>query len=271
MDVDENSEKTRDETKEETIMKSGKSLEKWIHTFLSKISEKTIKSDSISKNHLKVTIFRSNPFENLIAELKKVSVTGRLAHQHDAIKVFLNHILLQGQFSALEQRNSNGVNIDITHSDIAHELKTRKNVSHSEIKTFIADYFKDMIKMRSLKHRWWLVFFMKRTDWKAKKGRVCMYYLILIEINVKQYQDFETSFNKISEDVMQMVESVKKKVAKEDEIDDTGILVPVENILVVDSLREEVQEKDALLQEKDALLQEKDELIRNYKSKYGDL
>jgi uncharacterized protein (DUF3084 family) len=82
-----------------------------------------------------------------------------------------------------------------------------------------------------------------------------------------------------------MVESVKRKAIKQDEIDDPGILVPVENILIVDSLREEVQEnaillqekdaklqeKDAKLQEKDAQLQEKDALLEKYKRKFGEL
>jgi hypothetical protein len=265
MNADENREEKDNKKTENIPLKSGRSLERWIHTFLSTLSDKTIKCDSITKDHLVVFIFRSKPFENLITELKKISVTGTLAHQHDVIKVFLNDIHLKSQFSALEQRNFEGIKIDITHLETTYELKTRRNVSASDIKTFIADHFNTMKKMRQTKHCWWLVYFMKRTDEKAKKGRVCMYYLVLIEINVQDYQDLESSFEKIVEDVKQMVESVKRSVVKKDEVDDPGILVPVENILIVDSLREEVQEITTQLHEKDVemkkKLQEKDAQI----------
>jgi hypothetical protein len=256
---------------EDKKLKSGRSLEWWIHNFISNYNGKPMKKDSISKNNITVNFLRSDPFENLIKELKKISVTGSLGHQHDSIKVFLNKDLLKGNFSDIEQRNFEGIKIDITNFDDTYELKTRRNVAIPEIRNFIFDCFNEMIKMRQIKHRWWLIYFMKRTDTKAKKGHVCMYYLVLIEINVKDYKNLKDSFEKIVKDVQQMVESVKKTVIKKDEIDDPGILVPVENILVVESLREDVREKDAVIQEKDAVIQEKDALIQEKDAQIAQL
>jgi hypothetical protein len=174
-----------EKTTKKPSLKSGRTLEQWIHSYLATLNDDPIKSDSIIRENLAVTIFRSNPFENLIANLKKISVVGSLAHQHDGIKVFLNQTYLKGSYSNLEQSNPQGMKIDITHIDNTFELKTRRNVTPPDIRSFIADFFKEMVKKRQIKHHWWLVYFMKRTDAKAKKGRVCMYYLVLIEINVQ--------------------------------------------------------------------------------------
>jgi hypothetical protein len=221
---------------------SGKALLERVQGFLEE-NEDLVGELKVTKREGKgATIFmiRCTALGKLVDMLEEEMVAAALQNQHDVISVVLNFTFKHGKLSQIKQRDRDGMEIDVLHGLESYELKTSKNLHQSEIPGFISEYFEEMVESQGIKGTWWLVFFQQRTDAKDKIGEVCLYYLVVIEIPTYNldYPDKKT----ITKEVMKLVQKAEKKVLKEDGIsEDEGILVPVDNILVVDSLRKKVK------------------------------
>ena len=238
---------------------SGKELLEKMQEFLENNENliKKLKVTRIVGEYANINIIRCNALEEFLNLLDEKMIVAALQNQHDVISVFLNYTLKQGNLSQIKQRNIEGTEIDLMHGLENYELKTRKNLEVNDIPDFISDYYQDMIKNQGVKDKWWLVFFQQRTDTKDKIQEICLYYLVLIEIPTKNL-DYPNK-NTITKEVIKLVQKAEKKVLEEDNInDDEGILVPVDNIIVVDRLRKKVEKKDQIIQQKDQIIHQKD-------------
>ncbi|MFX0098372.1 MAG: hypothetical protein ACFFCS_02250 [Candidatus Hodarchaeota archaeon] len=94
---------------------------------------------------------------------------------------------------------------------------------------------------------------LKRSDAKGKIGLTCMYYMVVIEIATGGLDDGDEKG--LIKDVTSLVQKVKKRVSEEDEMKTTAF-VTVDNIWVVDRLREE---RDQFKEERDQLKEENDQ------------
>jgi hypothetical protein len=222
-----------------------------------------LKITSESSKDAKVTIIRCHAFEAFLKFLEKKMFSAKWSNQHDAIKIFLNMVLLGGDVSQLEQRNPHNVLIDILNETESYELKTRQKLTFTEIPSFIKDYYEEMIESREEKSVWWFIFFQKRDDQKDIIEDVCLYYLILIELHTKEFLHGIAKLESITKEVMNLVQKLKRKVAEEDDIK-KGIFSPVGNYLIVDKLRtdnDKVVKKSQLIQDK--LVQTEAKLVQS--------
>jgi hypothetical protein len=94
----------------------------------------------------------------------------------------------------------------------------------------------EMVKYKNDKTIWWFVFFQKRDDQKDNIEEVCLYYLVLIEIQTRNLQNGNDCFEYISREVLNLVQKLQRRVKEEDDIR-KGIFSPVDNYLVVEKLR----------------------------------
>ena len=195
-----------------------------------------LKISSQSSVNAKVTIIRCHAFEEFLKLLEEKMFSAKWSNQHDAIKIFLNVVLLGGDLSQLEKMNPHNVLIDILNETESYEIKTRQALTFTEIPSFIKDYYDEMIQYRDEKSVWWLIFFQKRDDQKDILGDVCIYYLVLIELHAREFKSGNMELDSITREVMDLVQKLKRKVAEEDDIK-KGIFAPVDNYLIVEKLR----------------------------------
>ena len=233
--------------------------------FLSKL-----KITETTQGRCKVYFLRCEPLSRLAKQLSEISKVASLPSQHDIVKAVLTVVLLKASFKNIEVRNEHEKLIDIVKDLKAFEVKTMSDLSYTNISPLVHKYFKEMTNIREQKHIWWYCHFNKLDSTKIKKGRVCLYYLIVIEFDIKKIgMKMEQGDQLIIKQERQLITEAQKAVNKaadivkqEDSIEeDEGFLIPVKNIFVVDVLREEICKKDKLLSEKDEQIAEKDEQL----------
>ena len=235
---------------------SGNNLRKYILEYLKsdEIDPNLVRIDTFHTKLSTVHIVRSEPFEDLITRLTDMAESGNLSLQHDIVKVFMGVILLNLTLDDLEVENEYGTLIDLISGLIPYELKTKRNVDHHEISAFITEYYNKMIKSRKQKHIWWLGFLNKLDISKLKKGRNCIRYLILIELDMRKSGMSIKNQHNVIADAQQVVDQAVQTIMEKDGMDDDeGVLFPVKNVWITDKLRDivikEKSEKEAALSE----------------------
>jgi hypothetical protein len=178
-----------------------------------------------------------------------------LANQHDALKIFLNVVLLGGDLTQLERRDLGRFPIDILDGLTGYELKTKQSTSFDDIPLYIKEYYANMVKFKHTKKYWWLIFFQERKDAKEEISEMCKFYLVTIEINTELLTADKQDYLKLTQEVMELVQKLKEKVEKKDEMEN-GIFAPVDNFIVVERLRKKIKQKD---QEKELIINQKDQ------------
>ncbi|MBD3268420.1 hypothetical protein GF373_17270 [bacterium] len=146
------------------------------------------------------------------------------------------------------------------------EVKTMNNVTRARLREFLARHLDEVGARANEIRRWWLAFLRAVDEPKSRKGRACKYYLELVEVAPPDIAG--VSHVVLLDEVDRLVLEAQKKVTEEDEIE--GFFVPVKNVWIVESLREEVAEKDAALAEKDAALAEKDAALAEERAKVAE-
>jgi hypothetical protein len=256
---------------------SGKDLIQFIQSYLDQPTTQkldlklTTYPNKLDDSH--IHIIRCMRFERLIDLLEDRTVVGFLTTQHNILEVFLNSILLQDRAVLLERKGQEGFIIDLqVDGTVSYELKVKRNVDYRDISPFIEQYFDTMREQQNAKHIWWLAFFAQRVDSKAKKGEVCPYYIVVIELTTQHESMDPKNLKKITRHVQKQMDTIMQTVIEEDELEEEpeeAALLPVKNILLYEKVREEkhhlqdiVQEKNQMIIEKDQALQEKDQALQ---------
>jgi hypothetical protein len=218
------------------------------------------------QGRVRVHVIRCMAMERFLDLLADKMIAGHWQNQHDVASVFLNMKLKGGNLDGIKQRNIQGMEIDVTSINLGTELKTKSSINVDDIPDFINQYFDDMVENQGEKHEWWLVYMLKRDDAKGKIGSVCLYYMVVIEINAVDLDDDDK--DGLIKDVVRIVQKVRKRVSKEDEMRESGFAT-VDNVWMVDRLREEnVELKDENVELKERI-EELERQIRDSKDKSG--
>ena len=110
-------------------------------------------------------------------------------------------------------------------------------------------------KQRKRVDRAWIIFFEKFRG-GASPRVACKYLLCWVDIDVTG----NASAHEINKDLVILMHKSKATVA-ENLIVDEDIIIPVDNIMLVEDLERELKEKDAALDEKDKVIVNKDKVI----------
>jgi hypothetical protein len=203
------------------------------------------------------------------------------------IGLFLHEALDPGLPAEINVRAESGVEIDLRIKDKRAEVKTTRDVDASEVPDLIHHWFDDMVASQGDKEAWWLVYFVQRGDGNAQIGKVCMYYMSVIEIPTRNIDDRDE--DAIISEAVTLIKKAEKRVKEKDGILE-GALLAIDNVVHAGRLprkvkqgREELQEaraalhasgvtlaeKDAALAEKDAALQARAREIAEFKKRFG--
>ena len=199
---------------------------------------------------------RCDIFTRLLDLLKDRMAIATLANQHLVIMVLANHVLLDGVPANLEVQHGNRHRFDLVHDKVRYELKTKSMVDDDNIQDYLIQYHREIIAQASVKHRWLLAFLLKRGDAKTNKRASCKYYLLLVEIDARRVVASATTRQALCNEVSKLSQELKEKLADEDDMGE-GIFFPVDNVFIVDALRDEI---DELRDEKERLRDEGERL-----------
>jgi hypothetical protein len=165
--------------------------------------------------------------------------------QHDVLKILLRYYRYgrRGRFEIKKGRHRLDIVIDDEH--LAISVKTIVDVTVKKVREKAS-------LVLSLKHeqhypadRVWIAFFYKFKD-NASPKDACKYLFCWIDIDITGVVDAQT----LNDDLMAVVLKTKKGVADKLGVDDE-IIIPVENIMLVEEMEREGKEKDVLLEAKD--------------------
>ena len=92
-----------------------------------------------------VHVIRCEALEAFMDVLQDEAIVGHWRNQHDAAALFLAVVLRGESIEAINQRNSHGTEIDVLDATGGIELKTRCGVSSRGLRSFVHDYFDDMV------------------------------------------------------------------------------------------------------------------------------
>ncbi|MHA1731970.1 MAG: hypothetical protein ACTSU5_08495 [Promethearchaeota archaeon] len=216
--------------------------------------------------HATVHFVRCRPFQGLLLVLKDRAFCAVLSHQHDIVK-FLVFQVFYGRVGEVEVRrllpDPGGGSPRVRWHDIesldgrAVEVKTMNGVSDERIPAFLDAHLGEVEGRTGEVSRWWLASLRKVREPKSRNRRECSHYLVLVELEASRVAGVPRS--QLHAEVVDLVVQAQEKVKVEDEIE--GFFVPVENVWIVEQLRDELAEKDEIIAEKDEVIAEKDEVI----------
>ncbi|MFX0098952.1 MAG: hypothetical protein ACFFCS_05180 [Candidatus Hodarchaeota archaeon] len=219
-----------------------------------------------SRGRVRVHVIRCMVMERFLDLLADKMIAGHWQNQHDVAAVFLNMKLKGGTLDGIKQRNVEGMEIDVISVDLATELKTKSGIDVDEIPAFINQYFDEMVDRQGEKHAWWLVYMLKRVGAKGNIGSNCLYYMVVIEVDTVDLDDGDQ--DDLIKDVVYMVQKVRKRVSKEDEMRESGFAT-VDNVWMVDRLREERDDLKEKLETAEERIAELEQQLRDSKGKNG--
>ena len=233
----------------------------------------SLKTSRAGRGRVSATGIRCNALEAFMEVLEDCMIVGHWRNQHDTAALFLATILQQRTVADINKRNLHGTEIDVNGLLGGVELKTASNVTAASLSGLVREYFEDMVLDQDEKPTWWLAFLRKRADRKSINDTRCMYYMIVVAIDTSGLDDGDA--RQLERDVVRVEQDLENEMIVVDEIAKKGF-VSVDNIWVVDRLRErvaeeqkklaEVREKLAEVREK---LAERDELIEQLKRQLG--
>jgi len=175
--------------------------------------------------------------------------------QHDVLKIVFKRLVHgdRGRYEVRRGRTRLDIWIDDAHEAI--EVKTIVDVTVSKVKGKLSLVLRLKRKQRRRVDRLWVVFFYKFKDGASPRA-ACKYLLCWVDMDLAGI----TNTRELEDDVVALMHKSKKAVAEKLNVDES-IIIPVENIMLVEDLERELKEKDALLDEKDKIIDEKDALL----------
>jgi hypothetical protein len=165
--------------------------------------------------------------------------------QHDVLKILLKYYRYgrRGRFEIKKGRHRLDIVIDDEH--LAISVKTIVDVTVKKVREKASLVLSLKREQHYPADRVWIAFFYKFKD-NASPRDACKYLFCWIDIDITGVVDAQT----LNEDLMAVVLKTKKAVAEKLGVDDE-IIIPVDNIMLVEELEREGQEKDKLLEAKD--------------------
>ncbi len=211
-----------------------------------------------SGKHASVFVFRCTLLESFLEILEDESIVADIKNDHNMIGLFIHHVLDPGEKPIINKHGESGDEIDIVIRRQRSEIKTGRNCSAISVPGLIERYFDDMVGAQGDKEAWWLVYFVQRSDAKAKIGETCIYYMTVIEVPTRTIE--ESDKRAIITEAVSLVQKVEKRIREEDDLD-KAVLLPVDNIVPMDRLRKKLKKRDKTIKEKDKTLEEKDKAL----------
>ncbi|HME50572.1 MAG TPA: hypothetical protein VKM55_00005 [Candidatus Lokiarchaeia archaeon] len=175
--------------------------------------------------------------------------------QHDVLKILFKYYRYgrQGRFEI--KNGIDRLDIWIDGAREAIEVKTIVDVTVAKVKGKASL----ILALRKKRHRRvdraWIAFFYKFKGGASPKP-ACKYLLCWIDIDISGI----VNAHELNQDLTMIMHESKIAVAKRISVDD-NIIIPVDNIMLVEELERESKEKDDMLDAKDAIIAEKDEII----------
>ena len=180
--------------------------------------------------------------------------------QHDVLKILLKYYQYgrRGRFEI--KRGRYRLDIVIDDEQLAISVKTIVDETVEKVRKKASL----VLSLKREKHtpadRLWIAYFYKFKD-SASPRKACKYLFCWIDIDITGVVDAQT----LNEDLMAVVQKSKTVVAEKLGVDDK-IIIPVDNIMLVEEVERESKEKDELLEAKDNMIdqleQEKAEQAR---------
>ena len=180
--------------------------------------------------------------------------------QHDVLKILLKYYRYghRGRFEIKRGRYRLDIVVDDEH--LAISVKTIVDVTVEKVREKASLVLSLKREKRYPADRVWIAYFYKFKD-HASPRKACKYLFCWIDIDITGIVDART----LNDDVMAVVQKSKTVVAEKLSVDDK-IIIPVDNLMLVEEVERESHEKDELLEAKDDMIdqleQEKAEMSR---------
>ncbi len=211
---------------------------------LEKIARRLVKDEVNAERQGRVNMrhYYCTSVMDVVRHLRRFTKARDEQGQHDVLKILLKYHRYgrRGRFEIKRDKYRLDIVIDDEH--VAISVKTIVDVTVEKVreKTSL------VLSLKQEKHypadRVWIAFFYKFKD-GASPRHACKYLLCWIDIDLTGVVDVRT----LNEDVEAVVLKTKKLVAEKLGVDDK-IIIPVDNIMLVEELEREGKEKDALLE-----------------------
>nr|MDO8109957.1 hypothetical protein [Candidatus Sigynarchaeota archaeon] len=175
--------------------------------------------------------------------------------QHDVLKILLKYYRYgrRGKFEIKHGRYR--LDIAVDDGRLVISVKTIVDVTVEKVQEKASMVLSLKQEKKYSADRVWIAYFYKFKG-QASPKKACKYLLCWIDIDISGVVDVQT----LNQDLIAMVQKTKTAVAGKLGVDDK-IIIPVDNIMLVEELERESKEKDDLLGAKDELLEAKDDVI----------
>ncbi|MHA1310808.1 MAG: hypothetical protein ACTSQO_07730 [Candidatus Helarchaeota archaeon] len=208
--------------------------------------------------HSHFSMYYCNGVMRFVSYLKKYGRAIDKGLIHDIFKVFFSQ-LKYGENGVAIEKEMGKKRLDLYRmvEDEIIEVKTISNISFKKIFGTVKSVFKLVPKADRL----WLFFFMKLggTTLKNKKNEKdsvedlkCKYFLIFLDIILSGVEDLTEINKELESGIKELIESGAEKLDLSKEI-----IIPLENVVFVEDLKRELEEKEKELEEKEKELKEK--------------
>jgi hypothetical protein len=192
---------------------------------------------------------------DVVRHLRRFTMAKDPQGQHDVLKILFKWHRYgdRGRFEVKQGICRLDIWIDDTHEAI--EVKTIVDVSVAKVKGKASLVLRLNSKQRRRVDRAWILFFEKFRG-GASPREACKYLLCWVDIDVTG----KASAREINKDLVILMHKSKAAVAEKLNVDE-DIIIPVDNIMLVEDLERELDEKDKIIDEKDAALDKRDKII----------
>jgi hypothetical protein len=220
------------------------SFRKQWEPILEKIARRLAKDEINVERQGRVTIrhYYCTSVMDVVRHLRRFTKAKDEQGQHDVLKILLKYYQYgrRGRFEIKKGRHRLDIVIDDEH--LAISVKTIVDVTVKKVREKASLVLSLKREQQYPADRVWIAFFYKFKD-NASPKNACKYLFCWIDIDITGVVDTRT----LNEDLMAVVLKTKKVVADKLDVDDE-IIIPVDNIMLVEEMERESQEKDKLLE-----------------------
>jgi hypothetical protein len=217
---------------------------------LEKIAKRLAKDEIDVEHQGRVSIrhYYCTSVMDVVRHLRRFTKAKDQQGQHDVLKILFKWYRYgdRGRFEVKQGICRLDIWIEDTHEAI--EVKTIVDVSVAKVKGKASLVLKLKSKQRRRVDRAWIIFF-KKFRGGASPRIACKYILCWVDIDVTG----KTNVRELNKDLVILMHKSKATVAEKLDVDE-DIIIPVDNIMLVEDLERELMEKDAALDEKENII-----------------
>ena len=245
------------EQQDRSQLLSRNELIQWLYTFLNSelIQHLDIKITTKNLHQRSYYCFRCTIVEEFITEMSRKVKAEVKSNIHDAFLVFIAYYLIQSDPRFLSQKDADGIWKDAIKDAVRYEQKTGVGIMRPKFGSFFGRFFHAIIEEEESKDVWWFVTLYKIDSTKIEqepkniKYPLCSYYLVCTSLESKSLKiplnespkSEQQKLKEIEEEINEDQELFLREVEKEDGFIE-GILIPVNNTIVMDKMRTENKE-----------------------------